>query len=265
MIYDYESIATLLAAELRRRVQSNPSYSLRSFARNLHLSPGALSEILKGRRELSLRSVSAVAKAIGLNASEAKHLLRLAQNAKAEKAGEHEILKGPNLNADQRILSEQIFSLVSEWYHFAILNLLECEDFKWSAVWISSRLGISRIQAQMAMDLLLRLRMVEMKSGRYQGTSEHVVSSSEIPSEAIRKYHQQILNKASVALEAQAVAEREFSGIGLALDAALIPAIKKEIAEFQDRLIGKYSRGKKRDVYFMEVAFFKLTQGDQKS
>lgn len=263
MIYDYETVGALLDAELRRRIQSNPRYSLRSFARHLKISPGSLSEILRGRRELSLRSVKAVAQAIGMNTPETLHLLRLAQNAKSAKAGAKMDSKiSPGL--DQRVLSEQVFRLVSEWYHFAILNLLECEGFEWDAIWIAGRLGISRLQAKLAMDLLLKLKLVEKKNGRYQGTNDHILASSDVPSSAIRAYHRQILEKAIHALEEQTPDEREVSGVGLALNIKHLAAIKREIVEFQDHLVAKYSRGKKDEVYFLEMALFKLTQGVSK-
>jgi uncharacterized protein (TIGR02147 family) len=261
MIFNYESLETYLKDELRRRVRLNPRYSLRSFARNLKLSPGALSEILRGQRNLSVKSVAQVARAIGLNAAEAKHLLHLAQLAKDSELKE---LETQTKARDEVALSEELFSLISEWYHFAILNLLECEDFEWNSAWISRRLGISRIQTQMAMELLLKMGLVERKNGRYAGKSSTVLTNSEIPSGAIRSYHRQILEKAILALEGQTIAERDISGSGFAFDPAHLPAVKKEISEFQDKLVAKYRRGNKTEVYFLEMALFKLTHGSSK-
>ncbi len=260
MVFDHESISTLLAEELRRRLRDNPRYSLRSFARSLKISPGALSEILRGRRDFPVRAIANVAKTIGMNAAEAQHVLRIAKRAKLSEI-EDTI---PTRPVDQRILDEQIFNLVSEWYHFAILNLLECDDFAWKDIWISARLGISRTQAKMAMDLLLRLKLVVRKKEKYLSASDHVLTHSEIPSSAVRAYHREILTKAIAALEAQSLAERDISGIGMAINPADIPAVKKEIAEFQDRLLAKFTGGKKSEVYFTEIAFFKLTVGEQK-
>ncbi|NJL23805.1 MAG: TIGR02147 family protein [Calothrix sp. SM1_5_4] len=261
MILRYDSIDSFLKDELRRRVRLNPRYSLRSFARNLRMSPGALSEVLSGRRQLSLKSVPNVAQAIGLSAVESRHLLHLAQLAKAAKNKDLRELERRARVRDEAMLDEQIFALVSEWYHFAILNLLECDGFEWKASWISRRLGISLIQARMAMDLLLRLGLVRREKDRYIGKNEVVLSPREIPSAAVRNHHRQILEKAIQALEGQALTERDITGSGFALDPACLPAIKKELSEFQDRLVAKYSAGSKTEVYFLEVALFKLTQG----
>src|SRR5262245_217495 len=51
-----ESMVVRLKQELERRVAQNPAYSLRAFAKQLKMSPGALSEVLKGQRAISLRA-----------------------------------------------------------------------------------------------------------------------------------------------------------------------------------------------------------------
>ncbi|MCB0407038.1 MAG: TIGR02147 family protein [Bdellovibrionales bacterium] len=261
MIYEHESVPSFLSAELRRRIQTNPQYSLRAFAKSLKLSPGALSEVLKGQRGLSLKAIPHVAKAIGLNKSEAKQLLHMAQISKGSKT-QIEIEKTELLQKEARILSEEVFTLVADWYHFAILNLIDCEGFSWNSNWISSRLGISRTQAKLAMDLLLKLKIVIKTKNSIRGNVSHIISTSEIPSGAIRSYHRQILEKAIQSLDTQNLEERDISGIGFALDASRLEAMKKEIAEFQEKILAKYSHGKKRDVYFLEMALFKLTRGD---
>ena len=42
-----------LRRELTRRVQRNPAYSLRAFARDIRVSPSTLSEALRGRFDFS--------------------------------------------------------------------------------------------------------------------------------------------------------------------------------------------------------------------
>jgi hypothetical protein len=68
------------------------------------------------------------------------------------------------------------------------------------------------------------------------------------------------MEKAIGALETQTSAERDFGGCGFAVDPAQLPAIKKDLSDFQDTLLAKYSAGKKTEVYFLEMALFKLTQ-----
>jgi hypothetical protein len=67
------------------------------------------------------------------------------------------------------------------------------------------------------------------------------------------------LNKAIEALETHPVDERDITGIGFAVDPKHLPAIRKEISDFQDRLIAQYSKGKRTEVYQLEMALFRLS------
>jgi uncharacterized protein (TIGR02147 family) len=261
MIFEVDSVQTFLRQEFRRRVTNNPRYSQRAFARNLGLSPGALSEIMHDQRPLSLKTAMKIAKSLGFNAVETKRLYELTDVEKRKSL----IEKTTSLEADRfslKHLDEDTFYLVSEWYHFAILNLVECDDFRWSATYISKRLGLTQAQAQMAMELLLRLNLVRRKGQSVESTQDYLLSPSGIPSEAIRKYHRQMLEKAIQALDLQNVEQRDISGVGFAFNPKQLPQIKKEISDFQDQLATKYSKGKRQEVYFLEMALFKLTQGE---
>ncbi|MGZ3748755.1 MAG: hypothetical protein ACXVCD_15580, partial [Pseudobdellovibrionaceae bacterium] len=50
------SYQTILKNELKYRLQRNPSYSLRAFAKALEMSAPHLSDILSGKKGLSLSS-----------------------------------------------------------------------------------------------------------------------------------------------------------------------------------------------------------------
>lgn len=262
MIFETDSVQSFLMSEFSRRVRMNPRYSLRAFSRALGMAPGALSEILRQRRLLSLKAATKVAKALGLNDLEAKRLFELADIDRRKSLGETQFPPAVPVAATQKKLDEDTFHLVSEWYHFAILNLIDCEGFQWKAAHIAKRLGISPAEAQLSMNLLLRLGLVKQKGGQMKGCEDYILSPSGIPSSAIRAYHRKMLEKAIQALDFQSLDEREMAGAGFALDPRHLPRIKREINEFQDQLIAKYSKGKKQEVYFLELALFRITQGE---
>ena len=264
MLLDTVSYRTFLSEELTRRIKSNSRYSQRAFARHLGLSPGELSEILRGKRGLSLKSALRIAKSLGLNSTEAKHLIHLTQVEKSQTYDGRALLEtqGKDIfnTAESQQLTLDMFHAVSEWYYFAILNLADCAGFKWDANWISRRLGISRAEIQIAIERLERLGLLERKSGKLVVSKEFVMAPGGAPSEAIRHYHRQILELAAQALAVQKVPDREITGIGFPLDPKHISSIKKDISEFQDEIVAKYSKGKKTEVYQLEIAFFRLTQ-----
>lgn len=265
MIHDYESITDYLHEELHQRVQRNSRYSLRAFAKALRLNPAELSQVLKGQRKLSLNSAFKVTQAMGFTPSETKHFLLLLQKEKGRSLGLplEFLANGPEGEAPG--VSIQDFERIGDWYHFAILNLLETKNFEWSANHISLRLGITATEAKLAMRNLEKLGFVTFQGRGAQSAKAHWQVGAQIPSAGIRKYHRQILEKASESLETVPVDRREFQGVGLVVKTADLKRLKTEIDQFTDMVRNKFHRPKEENVYHLEVALFPLTKESPES
>jgi len=264
MLLESNSIQEFLGRELDRRVRVNPRYSQRGFARNLGLSPGELSEILRGKRKLGLKAALKISRAMGLNPAETKHLLHISQLERSREWNIETRLTTDPVPMKSASLDNDVFHLLSEWFYLAVLNLIDTVDFRWNSIWIAKRLGITRTQAKNAMERLIRLGLVRKANGRVMGTNEMLFSTDGVPSEAVRQYHRQLLGKALAALDFQPVQERDITGIGFACDPRDLEAIRREILEFQEKLVAKYRKGKHTEVYHLEVALFRLTEGDSR-
>lgn len=270
-IFDAVSVNDFLRRELDRRLGTNPRYSMRAFARQLGMSPGELSEVLREKRPISSRACQKVARALDLSPAEFKHLLVLATTTghSNTRAGDPLPLKSALATAQIYRLNEDRFRLVSDWWCLAILNLLDLDEIKWTGPDIAERFGISILQAQSAMERLERLQLVKKLYGdRAVPTNDFVEHLSDVSSEAIRRYHRSLLEKAIEALDTHDREQRDITGIGFAIDRRELKAIAHEISEFQDQLIAKYGRkrrGRKFDsVYQFETALFRLSPAEQK-
>ena len=267
MLNEHESYRDFLRDELVRRIRHNPRYSQRAFARQLGISPGELSEVLAAKRHLSPRSALKAAKSLGLSIEETELLLWLIQK---ERVGALE----PRLNSagsppsgaptrrSERALALDLFQLVSDWGSWAVLSLAETEGFAWDAKWISKKLGLSPQQAQDIVSRLVRVGLVEQsETGELKATNDHSVVQSGVPSEALRAYHSQILRLALDSLDFVPREFREIAGTTFPVNPADLPAIKKEMDEFLDRVSQKYSAHRPlREVYHLELALLPLTQ-----
>jgi uncharacterized protein (TIGR02147 family) len=261
MLLETKTCRQFLSEELARRTKVNPRYSQRAFARQMGLSPGELSEIVRGKRGLSLRSALRVSQALGLSPSETRHLITLAQLEKSVRYGaEVPMEESADLPTRQRLTIE-MFHVVSDWICFAILSLADTRGFALDSTWIARRLAVSLAEAQVALDRLERVGLIERPrdDGELRVTPDYVISPSGIPSEAIRNYHRQILKKASEALDLQSMAERDFTGTGFAIDLARLPELKKEITRFQEEMVTRFSSRTGDEVYQLEVALFRLS------
>ncbi len=113
--------------------------------------------------------------------------------------------------------------------------------------------------AQEAINVLLRVGLITKTKTSYKAVEETVLSPDDIPSAAVRTYHHTLLQKAQDALEVQSINEREITGVSLAINPKDLKLIKKDIQEFQHLLIDKYCKGKRSEVYHLELALFRLT------
>ena len=115
----------VLTAELDRRRAVNARYSLRSFARDLSVHHSTLSQILRGKRRLTGRSVRAFGCRLRLPASDIAELCALENESAVLSA-----LARPNFQADSR--------------------------------WVASMVGITLDEVNVALQRLLRKRIVTM-------------------------------------------------------------------------------------------------------
>jgi len=151
--------------------------------------------------------------------------------------------------------------VISDWYHYAILETTYLEDFESTANWIAKRLGITHVEASMGIERLKRVGLLVENEGKLQAAEEFTASTSGIPSEMIRKFHSQILEKAQGALVTQSVEERDFSCVTFALDPDRLPEMKDAIKTFRRELGDRTTRhSTKNRVYCMAVQFFALDQ-----
>ena len=100
---------SVLREELERRQAANTRYSLRSFARDLSVDHSTLSQILRGKRRLTGRSVRAFGRRLRLAAPQIAELCALENEAAVLAA-----LDRPNFQADSRWVASMVGIPVDE-------------------------------------------------------------------------------------------------------------------------------------------------------
>jgi len=254
----------LLKREFAARCARNPHYSLRAFARDLKFLPSRLSDVLNGRQGLSELSARHIAGGLSLSENERTWFSASVESHHARSRVRRRIaetsLEKMEDGGRYKRLREDIFAVVADWYHFAILELTAVKGFRQDPRWIGRRLGIGTSVAELALERLEAVGLLKREGDMFVPTSSFVASPDEIPSEAVKRHHQQILEKAATALALQPVAEREFSANTLAIDPADLPAIKEDLKNFRRRLERKYKKSPNRTrVYCLAQQFFSLT------
>lgn len=238
----------ILEQELIKRKKANSQYSLRSFSKYLEVSPATLSQIMSGKRPLSLKMGQHFFSKLGLSAHEQSSVLD-------EYKVENENLKRMNTH----VLPEDHFKLISEWQYYAILSLGKLPQNRAEPLWIARRLGISLDLAKDSFERLLRMRLIEINEGHFRQTTIALQTSEDIPSSAIRRFHRQMLHLAEEKMESVSTEHREYSGATLAVAKNNLPRAKAMIRAFIKEFDQILEKGPCDEVYHLSVYLFPLT------
>lgn len=237
-------VLNIITNEFSKRKAGNPSYSLRAYSNSLGIQASALSEILNGKRKLSKKMA---AKALsGLNYS----------NLEVEKL----VFNSKSTNASEE-LSLEHFKVIADWYYFAILSLAELDNFKAKPEWIAERLNITKTQAKIAMNKLLKLGMLEADEfNQIKPTYIQYKTPTDIANAALKKHTIESLELSKQSLIHDPLELRDFSTVTVAIDPEKIKSAKHLIQNFQKKIIKHFEGGKKSEVYKLSIQLFPLTR-----
>ena len=212
----------ILRMEYESRKLRNSAYSMRAFARSIELSSGALSEILKGKRNLSPKKAIIIAEKLKCDQNEKNHFLESVEQSS---------LVSKNAENQQTVhnLTVEMFEVISSADCMSILAMADLDEFLLDVNWIAKQLSITEKEVAYALKLMRDIGLIEVVDGVEQVSTDFVFSTDGIPSRAIRNYHHKMLSKASEALEKQDVEKRDISGISFAVDPEQLANLKKDI------------------------------------
>lgn len=204
----------------------NPRYSIRAFARDLGMSRSVLSAVLSEKRRLSPKNALKVKEKISIS-----------------------------LESPHELMAVDHIQLLSDWYHFAILNLAKLPSNQASPKWIANRLGISARDAEAALARLKRVGYLQTRRGKLVRTAKPLRTPSDVPSSAIQSYHAQNLELAKKGMD-QALEKREFLTMCLLADPAHLVEAKKRMRVFWEELSSFLESGTGKELYTFSMQLF---------
>ncbi len=248
------NLQAMLCDELARRCRTNPHYSMRAFARSLGISHSLLSMIMARKRAISKSAAKKILDNLNIDPVTAHKLL----NALADK-------KINSIASDTHQIDLDLFTVVCDWYHYAILSLLDIPSAEFDRNWIARKLNITVTEAKLAMDRLQRLGLVEQKNGVWKQSVAPIRTDNVITTAATRQFHKQLLQKAVTSLEHDPFEKRVFASMTMSVNKKCVPYARKRIDELRDQLTQELEAMSPTttDVYELLVQFFPLTQEDK--
>ncbi len=242
--------------DLSLKQRMNPLYSLRAYARDLGVHPATLSQVLKGKRPLPLKDSTHVLRKLNLGPKESTLFMESILSGKAS-------LDQIKLDeSDERfMLDESHFKIISEWEHYAVLELFNLQNFRASNEEIAFRLNLTMNRVDVVIqNLLVAGLIVRNHDETYRKIHEDVRTTENISSPALRASHRETVRMSLEKLEEIDLELRDFSSSTLALDPEKLPEAKTIIREFRKKMAALLRDGEKSEVYQLAIQFFPVTK-----
>ncbi|WP_413293816.1 TIGR02147 family protein [Bdellovibrio sp. HCB185ZH] len=238
----------LLKLEFDKRRERNPNFSLRAFARYLEVSPAQLSQMMAGKRTITVKSMKKMGSRLDLSPTEKSEIAQSLLKEGSSQAEETHRIK----------LDQDRFQVISDWYHFAILSLTRIKDSQPDPRWIARRLGISVEEAHQAVLRMERMGILQTKP-KFKQVGSLLDVDSKIPSEAIRKYHKQNLDLAIEKIDTVENSLRQIQSLSIPVNPKKIEAFKKLIDDFLENASDLSDKSAGTEVYSLNVQFVPVT------
>jgi uncharacterized protein (TIGR02147 family) len=261
-------VLSYLNREISCRKTHNPSYSMRAFARDIGLPQSSLANVMSGRQNVSLAKAKRIVQTLGLQSAEKSMFLVAADLLSSRSATSKH-------NAYKRFLTEESmlfskstmtesFDLKSDWYYFALEELLRLDDCQHNVAWLSQRLGFSKKKVKEALDHLIALGSIVKKSDKWIVAHSFASVGNGLDSIAVRHFHGGILAKASQSLQSLNVNERVFGTFVFPIKSENIPKINQTLISFRRELASLYEDTQGDGIYALGTFLVPLTTSDTK-
>lgn len=237
-----------LQRQFTERCKRNPRYSLRAFAKTLNMDASSLSQILGGKRAVSKKTIQTLCEKLSATPQDLKNFGLLKVEAKDE---------------DFMQVSLDTFSVISEWYHYAILELTFTSGFKADPKWIARKLSITVEEAKAATERLKRLGLLLEENGSLIKSSKFITNLSAVnTSAAHRELQRQVIEKALSAIDECQPEEKDITSITMAIDVKKMGAAKDLIRKFRRDLSALLEDGEQSRVYNLAIQLYPISKND---
>lgn len=236
-----------LHRELSERLQKNPAYSMRAFARHIDLDQSLLTKVLQGKRRVSSATTKRILDVLGADPAIVDKIMQKT----TERAGAYESLE------------EETFAFIKGWHHFAIMELMKLSSFVPDEDYVAQRLGLHLEVVREALVRLENLGMIRRDANEWVLLKpNNTWASTSKTNEARRQLQKSLLEKSLTAIEEVSVDRRDHSSLTVAIPVNRLPEFKEKIHKMRRELGDHFqSQGQLDEVYQLTISFFPLTQG----
>ncbi len=154
------------------------------------------------------------------------------------------------------------FAQIFQWYYFVIRQVVQIPGVDASAENLHLLLR-KKVPTEKIKEALIRLcyfGYLQKENGGYSVRQPAIITPSDVPSNALRMHHAQMMKRATEALEEQPVEKREITSMTLRIRATDLAEAKKRIRQFRDEFDAQFSKEEAAEIYQLNIQFFAHTE-----
>lgn len=244
MVQNQEILRTALNRAFDHRKSLNPRYSVRAFAQYLEIDASSLSKILSGERRAPANFIDSVERKLGVLSVRPEAVTK---------------------DKDVTFLSSREFQVIANWEHFAILDLVLLDTFRYDFAWMAAQLGLKEVDVRIAVDRLLKLGMLKEESGTLVKTQTAFSNDlgPNITSLAKKEYQRQLISKALKAIDGIQSERKDITSITIAADPKRLETAREMVKQFRRELCAYLEGGEKSEVYHLTIQLCPALSGQE--
>jgi uncharacterized protein (TIGR02147 family) len=270
-IFEYDNYREIVRDHYLRSKSRNRKFSHRVFARLAGFkSSNFIKFIIDGKSNVSSESARSLAKAMKLNAEEARFFVNLAMFNQASSTEERHRFAQELLSSrtSRKIfpLREALFNYASKWYLSVLRGIVGLPGFKEDPEQISRNLSppVSPAEVKRGFEELLKLGLlVRDESGRLQQSAGNVASDDEVALSSVAQFHREMMKRASESIDRIPREKRDISGITIGMSAETARKIKEKTQKFRKEIVELATQDHDATaIYQLNIQLFPLIELD---
>jgi uncharacterized protein (TIGR02147 family) len=270
-VRQFTNYRTFLVSHIQEMRTKNPRWSYGAWANRLGLKdPSSITKIVQGQREAGPEITEKFIQYFEFTEKQSQYFRDLVRLEKIRRDPRLSVLLMEKMgkehpNAAVRILDDKAFSVISSWYCLPLREALRSRGegagqepealAKKFLFKVTPRELRQAIQSMLALGLLKR-----DADGRLEIAEGCLDTTEDVSSEAIKRFHEQMLSHAQSALRSVPAEDREITATTLLMSSKNMPRAKQLIRDFKHNLERLLEEDSGDKVYQFQIQLFPLTK-----
>lgn len=250
-VTDYLTYVDYIKAIYDYMKKNRDKYSFLQLSIDLTLGNSNMVHLcVTGKRHLSYSSIQKMSDVLMLKGVDRLYLETMHKYNITRPIEQRDKLFQRLMQVKERSLSttkdKETLEYYSEWLHPVVRELATVPELKGDPSLIAAQVtpAVTPEQVRKSLSLLIKNHLITLGEDQqaYVQTTDVMLSGHDLESHSLVSFHQQTLSLAKDAVTGFSSEDREFGALTMLASEGILPLLKKEVREFQNRIIELVSK-----------------------